>query len=114
MDEVDVDPWPAALVGDFAEARQDAMFDSLAQNATAQKKRIDIERMPVELVDHDTDQAIIAEPITDGNGENLKFFLLVKVDDFRFGAPASGEIELIRALSQLGYPGKLIHGGQLN
>ena len=55
MDEMQINPFAAAVVSDFAQARENAMFDSFAEHAATQQKSIDVQRGPGELVDHNPD-----------------------------------------------------------
>src|ERR1044071_2529863 len=97
---MNIHPAQPAFASDFAQAGQHAVLDATAEHAAAQQEGINLERGFVQLINHKASQAIISEAIADGHREDLR--RVEKFLDVRFRTPASGAIELVRALGELG------------
>src|ERR1700761_8748703 len=75
------------------------MFDTATEGPTTQHKGIGGDRLVARFKYNNTDKAIIAETVFDGDGEN--FLALVQTANFCFRKTASSGVELIVALRQL-------------
>jgi hypothetical protein len=95
------------LASKITKAREELMFDTASQDTAAHQKRIHIEGSALESVNRHSDQTVVAEPIRYGCAEDIKA-LTPQFLDLRLGPAASGEIELVCAMSQLGDARQLI------
>ena len=105
-------PGKPALLGQLPQARQHLMFDAPAQYAAAQEEGIYCQGTG-SCFGHDrAHQTVVAEPVADLDSEAVPALGFREDTHLALGAPDRGEIELVRAVRQLGNARQLffVHG----
>src|SRR5208337_2279191 len=86
---------------EFAEMVQDVLLHTALQDAAAHQPGVDHERVALEFCEHHADQAVVSEPVAQGNGASQPGIVLHHGLHLRRRVTASREVELVGSVDEL-------------